>query len=1325
MAHAAESASDELTEAPGGAWTIDTFANVFVVPREDAALIRLLDATSDLRTSGGMVRARWALLQTPVGERRGLVAPESPRLMPGDALDSLAVDYLSGVVQASAGGRPLKCGMNNGHPVCYSSLSDRAPKVAKTRKTRPARTDHPQPPIYQAYDSITRAAEPALTGDAKSSAERPDDAEPEPRVVNDMRHACTHEPKRHNCEICMRAKLQFPGHRRVKESKKSDERAKIHGERLIGDLCTPWPTAPRGEQTLFCVLDEFSGLLGAFPLLGKLPGGVKESLMRFRNWMRMIRQVVGELHPSRVWFWKRDQGGEFEDLDIRDWIADQYGIEETVPTGRHVSQAERTVRTIAEGTRALLSGSGLPGTYWSFCSIMYFWNKNLSQPAWRAMCEKHSLPTEQRIPGQLCFTKLDRKVFDYDKADEAARPCAFLSWSLRARYGAFVLFINKEGKYATTMVDRRGIFFPDTVGMPAMAFERKFKDLKTLSVPSKELGESSEPLTDLAAEVARLEVNEAPGSGGHGREKPSWVRPNSKCPACRGRETRPHNYSGSDPETKCRFSGLDKQKVQTCRSLGTRIPAETRDTLIEAAGERLRNGATWPDTRTWIETQFEEVRNRARAGEQSANGAGQADAAQVPVREASAHAAVHPTRDFWSWQGDQLIRVHVEPRRHLFAPHTVRGAPDAGDLAPDRLTKVRFLAQGLSALERTDTWQGSEAQSDLGSEWVGETVFHMKCDSSSVAHMTAEKTSQPFEDTLLEDPVETASDLLTAHAHVTRNMTREEKASAAGQQALQKEIDKLILTYKCIGPPVSRDSVTDKKATLSGLVLLASIKNAEKASIHHKPKGRAVALGNRIVLVRGGGDPTAGDGEATDVAWATLRSELASLEEGRAVDAWSVLHGYALESVDFECGYLQCAWPPEWPMHYLVIPNELLHFLPESHRPKNIKNPIFPMYRTLYGHPASGHVFVNEVQDFLESKGWTVIGRAGSRTLMKRGETLLVLYVDDCKAAGPRDQLDQLWTELRSRFVFEPEQATTAFLGQQIHRVAGPWSLSEAGTVELRIEMQDYCDAIVNTFKDLWKVESVPDSSVPLASSLRAFQESDKKQPQRRVQKLVGMLLWLARSSRPDLGFPASAFGSRVNSWTAECDTELKRCIGYIAQTRGSCLRLKWRPGTPWETRLYTDSDWRAPVSQSGYVLCIEPKDQAPGQEGGLMLPLAWGSRRQPFTAESVAAAEVVACYVGLRDCLPAHWALLPNDPLNTLVDNSQVVSLARNGHSESLYFVHKATNVREGWLKAAGHFGWCRISKIRTEHNRSNLLTKPVKAATMALERSLAGLLD
>ena len=110
--------------------------------------------------------------------------------------------------------------------------------------------------------------------------------------------------------------------------------------------------APRGEWMLFCLLDEASGLIGAFPLAGKVPGGVKEALIRFRTWLRKIRQIAGTANPI-PWFFKRDQGGEFEEFDLRDWLADQFGVSETVPTGRHVAGAERLVRKCAEGVRAM------------------------------------------------------------------------------------------------------------------------------------------------------------------------------------------------------------------------------------------------------------------------------------------------------------------------------------------------------------------------------------------------------------------------------------------------------------------------------------------------------------------------------------------------------------------------------------------------------------------------------------------------------------------------------------------------------------------------------------------------------------------------------------------------------------------------------------------------------------------------------------------------------------------------------------------------------------------------------------------------------------
>jgi len=155
-----------------------------------------------------------------------------------------------------------------------------------------------------------------------------------------------------------------------------------------------------------------------------------------------------------------------------------------------------------------------------------------------------------------------------------------------------------------------------------------------------------------------------------------------------------------------------------------------------------------------------------------------------------------------------------------------------------------------------------------------------------------------------------------ARAFVVRTMSKAERSSDAGKAALQLELDKLA-EYGCLRPPVSRGTITDSRATLSSLAMLASMKHVELRPHMWKHKGRAVVLGNRIVPARGTVDPSGGGEEAW--SWSNLVSDLAALEDGRLVDAWALVHGFSRRSVDFENGYLQCPWPKAMPLHYLVI----------------------------------------------------------------------------------------------------------------------------------------------------------------------------------------------------------------------------------------------------------------------------------------------------------------------------------------------------------------------------------------------------------------------
>ena len=76
-------------------------------------------------------------------------------------------------------------------------------------------------------------------------------------------------------------------------------------------------------------------------------------------------------------------------------------------------------------------------------------------------------------------------------------------------------------------------------------------------------------------------------------------------------------------------------------------------------------------------------------------------------------------------------RRRTKPRRTLFTPRRVEGAPPAKALTPTRVTIGRFVDSG-EEFSRLDSWRSRrDAHLDLGRAWIGETRFFAKSESGS------------------------------------------------------------------------------------------------------------------------------------------------------------------------------------------------------------------------------------------------------------------------------------------------------------------------------------------------------------------------------------------------------------------------------------------------------------------------------------------------------------------------------------------------------------------------------------------------------------------
>ena len=99
-------------------------------------------------------------------------------------------------------------------------------------------------------------------------------------------------------------------------------------------------------------------------------------------------------------------------------------------------------------------------------------------------------------------------------------------------------------------------------------------------------------------------------------------------------------------------------------------------------------------------------------------------AESAPTLSAATRSA---TEDGWSQNAPYIIRSHRMPRRELFTPMKVPGAPAAASINAARITRGRFLDNG-EEFQVVDNWnrRDGKAHEDMGRQWTGTTAFLLK-----------------------------------------------------------------------------------------------------------------------------------------------------------------------------------------------------------------------------------------------------------------------------------------------------------------------------------------------------------------------------------------------------------------------------------------------------------------------------------------------------------------------------------------------------------------------------------------------------------------------
>ena len=1173
-----------------------------------------------------------------------------------------------------------------------------------------------------------------------------------------MSHLIDHFPKRADCPHCQRGKAVYPPQYRY-EHPKTDEPT---GSKLFADLAGPWPTTHHGENTLLVVGTKQGHLRFSFPLAGKHANGVVRALTMVHHWLRGIREFGDETSELSAWVLSTDRGGEFEGKVIEEYLCRTGGVWTTVPKGRHQHNAESLIRQVSEAVRTTLSSAGLPGKFWGFAATSYCWNWNMKSVQFEKWASATGMLRHRFMFGQLCFVKTDNSEnLVINKAAPRGRAAAFLGPTNDSRKSCWVLVLCENGKYAVTSVGWEGITFESPVvekravdaegnllnhfesvkeSSPVFAFNRRFEDLQMIAAPGetlRELGggelarepELVQPLHDVALEP--LEANP------DGRVIDS-LNQLSRCPACRGRGNRGHTYRG-EGANRCMFSGLDLPTLRQARNIcGTGRGATE---LIIRAADYAREGHSWDDTKTWLRELVTATRLAREDGEEPALDEGADIAALASVMYLATSAAVNDESRLSQTSGAAKRRrwkSQAEKARTLRLPRACLAQGECKDETSEKVAKVRvrrieekppYLKASTTAsgvldeidnqmLTDADRLQAGHPSSELF-DVDDETVYNIDFTASDLITHRMVVDGPEEDEAALRAQAHLAQHLPQSSrawkerllsrrlALMTRNLTSAEKSSAPAIAAMMEEAAK-VEKKGTFGDPV-RKGKADPKGTISRLHMLSYLKGAElQNEAERKYKGRLVCLGDRIWEVGSGlfrhlcGEDYGFDGE------------IASLGAFRLVCTHAAIHGHRLESADVKTAYLCATWPDSLPRHYFTIDEKLMSCFSKELQEKiwHLGGPqhvLIPMNRPLYGHPLAGFMWLETLGKFLEKEGWHVTDVPGHwRKQASDGSTMeLVGYVDDLCVSGPEEDVAALWSSMQAPIdeggaglELSSVGPTDRFLGIRVRQLDNG----------IFIDVQEYIEDLAADFeKEFGRKLLSP--KTPMSEELRAPPGSKTSAQESRVLKLIGRLLWVCRTCRPDIAFAASRLGTRVGTWDGECLDEATRTVGYLLRTADHGLTFS-RPRQSHlglEVGLHTDASWRKERSQTGGILCVEVVLEGGRRE--VIAVVDWLSKKQSIIADSSGASEMIAAHTAVRTLYSIAEDLSSQlgEKLVLWTDNSTVISAAK-GRCKLDWLQAKPLRIRCGCLADMVALRMLRVGYCPTEEQLADGLTKSLE---------------
>ena len=380
------------------------------------------------------------------------------------------------------------------------------------------------------------------------------------------------------------------------------------------------------------------------------------------------------------------------------------------------------------------------------------------------------------------------------------------------------------------------------------------------------------------------------------------------------------------------------------------------------------------------------------------------------------------------------------------------------------------------------------------------------------------------------------------------------------------------------------------------------------------------------------------------------------------------------------------------------------------------KGSVYKLNKCLYGIHQASAMWFKDVEKMLFDLGFKNLQAEPCFFYTTKGGvlTFIIIYVDDILITSQLTTVrDAIARDIQRKFEFTSDGVVSEFLGINIS-----FCISE----KFRYILLDQEKMILEKCEEFGLLDE-PSVSLPMNPQLKLLPTDPPASKDFPFRQLVGSALHIARWTRCDISYAVSNLSRFSSNPTVSAAKAACQLWIYLRSTS----RLKFRLSLSDVIKSnfimvgMSDSDWaRDQVtrrSTTGWMVFI-----------GLAL-INWVSQLQSFIAQSSMEAETIAANKLLNEIILMQNMfkeanLLPISHTGTpmMIDNQAAIQAAYNSsvQGKTKHFDIQQFNLRE---KTAS--GRVIPTKVHTNDNVSDMLTKPLDIQTLSRLRPRAGLVD